>query len=64
MYVAKQVLCMMYNTDQSFANNVHVIIQCGQTALHKATSHNQLVIVEFLMIKGANLDIKDIVSAS
>ena len=36
----------------------------GQTALHIATSHNQLEIVEFLIIKGAKFDIKDNVSVS
>ena len=54
----------MYNTDQPFTDNLYVILQSGQTALHKATSHNQLEIVEFLIIKGAKLDIKDNVSAS
>ena len=66
MYVAKLVLCnvcMMYNIDQSITDNVYVIIQKGQTALHIATSHNQLEIVEFLIIKGAKLDIKDDVSS-
>ena len=56
---------MMYNIiDQSFTDNLYVIIQRGQTALHKATSHDQLEIVEFLVFKGAKLDIKDDVSAS
>ena len=56
---------MMYNiNDQSFTENLYVIIQSGQTALHKETSHNQLEIVEFLIFKGAKLDIKDNVSAS
>ena len=54
---------MMYNIDQPFTDNLYVIIQSGQTALHKATFHNQLEIVEFLIIKGAELDIKDNVCA-
>ena len=55
---------MMYNIDQPFTNNLYVIIQSGRTALHKAASHNQLEIVEFLIMKGAELDIKDNVSVS
>ena len=47
-----------------YTDNVYVISQRGQTALHIATSRNQLEIVEFLMIKGAKLDIKDDVSSS
>ena len=43
---------------------MYVIIYIGRTALHKATSQNQLEIVEFLIIKGAKLDVKDDVSAS
>ena len=54
----------MYNVDYPFTDNLYFIIQSGQTALHKATSHNQLEIVEFLLFKGAKLDIKDVVSAS
>ena len=55
---------MMYNIDQSFTGNVYVIIQSDQTPFHIATSHNQLEIVNFLLIKGAKLDIRDNVSAS
>ena len=54
---------MMCNIDQSIKDNVCVIVQSGLTPLHTAISHNQLEIVEFLIIKGANLDIKDDVSA-
>ena len=62
MYVAQCILCMMYDSDQSFTDNVYVTIQGGRTALHSATYNNQLEIVEFLIIKGAKLDIKDNVS--
>ena len=64
MYVAKQVLCMMYNINQSFTDNVWIIVQNDQTPLHKAACNNQLEIVEFFIIKGAELDIGDRVSAS
>ena len=43
---------------------MYVITKSHQTALHIAVSHNQLQTVEFLIIKGAKLDIKDGVSAS
>ena len=54
----------MYNVDQSFTDDLYVILQAGQTALHEAICHNQLEIAQFLIINGANLDIKDTVSAS
>ena len=40
-----------------------ILLQDNQTPLHKATSHNHLEIVEFLTLKGADVNIRDIVSA-
>ena len=39
-----------------------ILLQYSQTPLHKATSHNQLEIVEFLTLKGADVNASDIVS--
>ena len=40
-----------------------ILLQYNQTPLHKATSHNQLETVEFLTLKGADVNIRDTVSA-
>ena len=39
-----------------------ILLQYNQTLLHKATSLNQLEIVEFLALKGADVNVRDIVS--
>ena len=39
-----------------------ILLQYNQTPLHKATSFNQLEIVEFLTLKGADVNVRDIVS--
>ena len=38
------------------------LLQYNQTPLYKATCHNQLEIVEFLTLKGADVNVRDIVS--
>ena len=55
---------MMHNIDWSIVDNVYVIVLRGQAALHIATSHNQLKIVGFPIVKGAKLYTKDSTSAS
>ena len=39
-----------------------ILLQYNQTPLHKATYYNQLEIVEFLTLKGADVNVSDIVS--
>ena len=39
-----------------------ILLQYNQTPLHKATSLNQLETVEFLTLKGADVNVRDKVS--